>query len=86
MRQHALALSLVLLVGLLSVAACDRAPSRDPAAAAPVPVAANAMTHGFGGREDCRSCHLTGSNRARKSPDDHRSYNNDACGLCHKPG
>ncbi len=34
---------------------------------------------------DCQSCHATGTNGAKKNPDNHSAYTNKDCTICHKP-
>ncbi len=51
------------------------------------PVQAVAITHAIDIDvfKNCQSCHATGTNGAPKNPDNHTSYKNNDCTLCHKP-
>jgi hypothetical protein len=42
------------------------------------------IPHPVEGREDCLSCHETGTNGAVQIPDNHSGIENDICRVCHK--
>ena len=51
------------------------------------PVAAIKITHAIDVQafQDCQICHATGTNGAKKNPDNHSAYTNKDCTICHKP-
>ncbi len=51
------------------------------------PVSASVITHpiDIDAFKNCQSCHATGTNGAPKNPDNHLSYKNNDCTICHKP-
>lgn len=80
-------ISILALVSLVLLAASACSDSQETRQAGPtttlVITQAVPLTHPVVGREDCRSCHLKGVNRAKKMPDSHATYVNDTCLLCH---